>query len=59
MHYIWDLLPIYNVIKTNPIDTISIVKKSIIIFAKSKDAEFKIINYQCLMEKLMYLLQTI
>lgn len=45
-------------IKTNLIN-ILIVKKSIVLLGKSKNAEFDITNYQYLIGKLMYLLYTI
>lgn len=44
MYYIWDLLSTYKMIEANLID-ISIVKRSIILLSKSKDAEFNITDY--------------
>lgn len=44
MHYIQNLLSIYNMIKDNLIN-IPIIKKSIILFNKSKDVEFDVSDY--------------
>lgn len=56
MHYIQNLLSIYNIIEAN-LFGIPMIKKSTILLGKSDDTEFDNINYQFLVEKLIHLLQ--
>ena len=56
-HSIRDLLSTYDMIRANSVDTL-MIKGSTILFGKSKDAEFDVTDYQCLVGKLMHLSQT-
>lgn len=52
IHYIWNLLSPYNIIRINPINTL-IIKRVTFLLSQGKDIEFDVTDFQHLIKKLI------